>query len=146
MFAALFQKSSVWATLFARFGVGIVFLFHGAGKLLSIGPYAVGIAGTAGFFANLGIPAAGFFAWLVAIVETFGGLFIIVGLLTRYAAAALAIDMIVALALVHWPKGYSLANGGYEFVLVLLLLLISLLFSGAGSKLVLEKALWKKEV
>ena len=61
-------KHAEWAPVFLRLGVGIVFLVHGLGKLLAIGPAPLGLAGTAGFLASIGVPAAGFFAWVVALV------------------------------------------------------------------------------
>ena len=139
------SKYSDWSLVLLRIGIGVIFLVHGLGKLLSIGPYAAGIGGTAGYLASLGIPAALFFAWILALVETFGGVFILAGFLTRYAAAAIAIEMIVAIILVHLPKGFSVLNGGYEFPLLILLGAIALVLSGAGNKLVLEKKLFQKE-
>jgi hypothetical protein len=49
--------------------------------------------------------------------DTVGGL--IIGLFTRFFAAALAIEMLVALLFVHLPKGYAAAGGGYEYVLLI---------------------------
>ncbi len=135
----MIKKYASWSTLFLRLGVGIIFLIHGAGKLFNIGPTALGISGTADFFAGLGIPAALFFAWIVALVETLGGAALLLGIFTRYAALLLAIDMLTALLVFHLPKGFSILNGGYEFVLLLLLGNISLLLSGAGAKWNLEK-------
>ena len=139
-----FGKHSDWGVVFLRLGIGIVFLVHGLGKLLNIGPVALGITNTAGFFANIGIPAALFFAWVVALVETFGGLFVLVGLFTRISSILLVIDMLVAVLLVHLPKGFVVNNGGYEFALVLLLGAISLVLSGAGTKFVIENKLLGK--
>lgn len=132
------SKYADWGLVFLRFGIGIIFLVHGIGKLFGVGPVAAGIGGTSGYFAGLGIPAAVFFAWLVALVETFGGLFILLGLFTRYAALAISVEMLVAFFLVHWPKGFSIFNGGYEWPLILLMGSVTLVFSGAGKKLVLE--------
>jgi putative oxidoreductase len=146
MLNKIFRNSSMWSILFLRLGAGGVFFIHGIGKLLSIGPYAAGLAGTAGFLAGLGVPVPLLFSWLVALVETFGGLFILVGLFTRYAAIATGINMIVALALVHWKNGFAVGKGGYEFVLLLMFLSLSLMFSGAGKKWVLERKLFNKEV
>lgn len=134
-------KHSDWAVLFVRLAVGVVLLVHGLGKLFAIGPTAVGIAGFSGMLLGLGVPAAVFFAWVVALVETVGGLFILVGFWTRLSALLIAVDMLVAALLVHIPNGFSLANGGYEFVLVLFLASVSLVFSGAGKKWVLERTL-----
>jgi len=139
----LVKKYIVWSTLLLRLGIGIIFLVHGVGKLFNLGPTALGINGTANFFASLGIPAAMFFAWVVALVETFGGAALLLGVLTRYAALLLAIDMLTALLVFHLPKGFSILNGGYEFVLLLLLGNLSLLLSGAGKKWNLGKK-WEK--
>lgn len=133
-----FSNYADWSILFIRLGVGIIFLVHGLGKLFNIGPVALGIPGTTEFFASLGIPSPLFFAWLVALVESLGGLFIILGLFTRISALLVAIDIGVAILLVHLPKGFSASNGGYEFVLLLFLGAVSLVFSGAGKKIVLE--------
>jgi len=146
MLNRMFEKYSDWALVFVRLSIGLVFFVHGIGKLFNVGPTAVGISGTATYFANLGIPEALFFAWIVALVETFGGLFIFVGLFTRYAALGIAIDMVVAILLVHLTNGFFVLNGGYEYPLVLLLGSIALLFSGGGKKLVLEKKLFGNEV
>ena len=137
------KKYASWSTLFLRLGVGIIFLVHGVGKLFAIGPTALGIGGTANFFASLGIPAAWLFAWVAALVETLGGVALLLGIFTRYAASLLAVDMLTALLVFHLPKGFSILNGGYEFVLLLLLANLSLLLSGAGQKWNLGKK-WEK--
>lgn len=134
MLDLVIKKYAPWNTLFLRLGVGVIFLVHGVGKLFNLGPTALGISGTANFFASLGIPAAMFFAVVVALVETFGGVALLLGVFTRYAALLLALDMLTALLVFHLPKGFSILNGGYEFVLLLLLANISLLLSGAGKK------------
>ena len=141
MFNKFFEKYSEWSFVFLRLGRGIIFFVHGIGKLFSIGPLAVGINGTAGYFISLGIPAALFFAWIIALVETFGGLAILLGIFTRYAAALIAVEVIVAAVLVHLPNGFSVLNGGYEWPLILLMVAITLLFVGGGRKLSLEKLL-----
>ena len=52
--------------------------------------------------------------------------------------------MIVAILLVHLPKGFSIQKGGYEFTLLLLLGSIALFLSGAGKKWVLERKIVQK--
>ena|SRR3989344_2727595 len=138
------EKHSNKSIFFLRLGIGIVFLVHGVGKLLNVGPVALGLENTTGFFASLGIPAAGLAAIVVAIVETFGGLFILLGLFTRISAALLAVTMLVAIVLVHFSKGFSVGNGGYEFALLLLLGCVSLMFSGPGGVLSLESVIRKR--
>jgi putative oxidoreductase len=127
-----FSKYSDWAFVFLRLGVGIIFLVHGTQKLM-------GIAGTAGFLGGLGFPAATLFAWILAIVETLGGLFLIIGLYTRLSALLLSINMVLAISLVHLKNGFSNSNGGYEFTMLLLFGALTLLFGGPGKRLALEK-------
>ena len=117
-----------------RLAVGIVFLVHGVGKLFNIGPTAMGLSGFSGFLTSLGVPAASFAALVVALVETLGGLLVLLGLWTRVAALLLAINMFVAIILVHISNGFSVASGGYEFALVLFLSALALLCGGAGEK------------
>jgi putative oxidoreductase len=52
-------------------------------------------------------------------LELVGGICMIIGLFTRFVAAALAIEMLVALLFVHLPKGYAAGGGGYEYVLLI---------------------------
>ena len=85
-----------------RLALAIVFIIHGIGKLFGIGPYPIGIVGTTVFFTGVGLPFPMFFAFLVALVETFGGIFILVGFMTRLSAFVLAINMLVATLIVHF--------------------------------------------
>lgn len=134
-----------WSPVLLRLGLGIVFLVSGVGKLAGIGPKATGIEGFAGFLASLGVPAPVLFAWLVALVETAGGLLLLVGLLVRYAAVLLAGDMLVATLLVHLPNGFSVGDGGIEYTMVLCLASLSLALSGPG-RWALEYALFGREL
>jgi putative oxidoreductase len=143
MFNKTMSKYSDWGIIFIRLAVGIPLLMHGLGKLLNWGPFAAGIPGVTGFLTSLGVPAPVFFAWIVALVETFGGLFLILGLWTRLSALLIGINLTVALFLVHISNGYSVQNGGYEFILTLILGAVALFFTGAGKKLVLEKSISK---
>lgn len=139
-----FGKYAEWSTLLVRLGVGVVFLTHGVGKLFGVGPFALGITNTSGFFASLGIPAALFFALVVALVETLGGLAVLLGLFTRHAALLLAIDMVVAILVFHIPKGFYASTG--ELPLLLATGTLALLVGGAGKRWVLERMLLKKEL
>jgi hypothetical protein len=67
----------------------------------------------------MGVPLAGFVGPAVALLEFFGGLTLIVGVLTRVAALGLGLTMLGALLLAHLPAGFFLPNGS-EFVLSLL--------------------------
>ncbi|MGC2247825.1 MAG: DoxX family protein, partial [Terriglobales bacterium] len=80
-----------------RLVLGVVFFAHGAQKLLGwFGGY--GFHGTMGFFEHFGMPP--FVGFLIIITEFFGGLGLIVGLLTRIAALGIGVEMIGAIFLV----------------------------------------------
>ena len=68
---------------------------------------------------------------LAGVLETFGGLLLVLGLLTRPVALLLAVEMLVAFLQVHLPRGgVPLQNGGE---LPLLYMLIFLYFVGHGA-------------
>lgn len=105
-----------------RLTVGIPFLYHGVTKFMSMGA-------TVAFFASINLPA--WLAWLVALVETIGGLLIIVGVATQTVAVLFIFIMIGAIVTIKGGMGYG--NGGYELDLALLLASVGVLCAGAGS-------------
>lgn len=136
--AALPTRPGVGLALL-RVILGIIFVYHGAGKLFG------DLAQTAGFFASLGIPAPTLSAWLVALVEFGGGLALLLGLFARPAAALLIPVMVVAVLTVHGANGFANTNivgmgeagpifgmPGWEYHLTLIGGLLAVLFGGAG--------------
>lgn len=120
-----------WSPLALRLVGGTIFAAHGAQKLFGwFGGY--GLEGTGQFFGSIGLHPGEWMALLAGAAEFFGGLALIVGLLVRPAAAALALTMLVAIFAVHFSQGFFLDKGGYEYALALLALSVSLVFSGAG--------------
>ncbi len=119
------------AALALRVPVGIIFAAHGAQKLFGwFGGY--GLTGTAGWLESIGLAPGLLMALLAGGAEFFGGLALILGLLTRPAAFALSIAMVVAIFSVHFSNGLFISNNGYEFGLALLAASLSLLASGGG--------------
>jgi putative oxidoreductase len=109
-----------------RVATGAIFAAHGAQKL-----FVYGFSGVTGAFTQMGIPMPGIAGPLTGIVEFFGGLALVVGLLTRLAGFGLAITMLGAIAFVHLSAGFFAPNG-VEFPLALLAATIALAFTGAG--------------
>ena len=125
------QSNAGFAALALRIPIGIIFIAHGAQKLFgSFGGY--GLEGTGQWMESIGLAPGFLMALLAGSAEFFGGLFLLLGLLTRPAAIALAGTMIVAIFSVHAENGLFMSNNGYEFGLALLAASISLAFSGSG--------------
>lgn len=120
--ANLDNKNGDLAILLLRIGVGIIFIVAGWGKL-------TGIEGVQGFFGNVGIPLPGIMAWVVALVEFFGGILVLLGAYTRIPYLLLAFIMLVAIFMVKLPDGFS----GFRLELMLMLASLSLFFIGNGS-------------
>ena len=116
--------------------LGVVFLAHGSQKMLGLfGGF--GFHATMGFFTHMGVPAP--LAFLIICTEFFGGLGLIVGLLTRIASLAVAGLMIGAIFMVHLPNGFFMnwmgnqKGEGFEFHLLALAMAATLLLRGAGA-------------
>lgn len=120
-----------FAPLALRLAGGAIFVAHGAQKLFgAFGGY--GLEGTGQFFDSVGLSPGYLMALLAGAVEFFGGLALILGLLVRPAAAALAFAMLIAVFAVHFSNGFFLDKGGYEYALAMLAVSVSLVFSGGG--------------
>lgn len=144
MLEKLLQGKEEIGIMALRLMVGITFMAHGSQKLFGwFG--GGGIEGTAKFFSMIHIEPSVPMAILAGCGEFFGGLLLALGLFTRYAVVNLTVVMIVAIATVHWPKGFFLANGGYEFNLVLISSFAYFFFNGPG-KYSVEKMLFGKEI
>ncbi|PKF80783.1 oxidoreductase [Vibrio sp. vnigr-6D03] len=131
-----------FATLALRTPIGIILIAHGAQKLFGwFGGY--GLEGTGQWMASIGLAPSVLMAFLAGSAEFFGGLFLVLGLLTRPAALVTAFTMVIAIFSVHFENGLFLSNNGYEFGLALLAASVSLTISGSG-KLALDQSLNKK--
>jgi len=109
-----------------RVVVGVILFVHGCGKI------SAGATGVIGFFTKVGLPAPELFAYCAMFLETVGAACVVVGLFTRFFAAALAIEMLIALLTVHLAKGFGAAAGGYEYVLLIGIVLFSVAIRGGG--------------
>jgi putative oxidoreductase len=118
------------ALLILRIGLGVIFIAHGGQKLFGwFG--GGGLSSTAGFLGKMGFTPPVLWAVLLTLSEFGGGLFVLLGLLTRFAAASIIIGQIVAVATVHWRGGFFLPKG-FEYNFILIAVALALVLTGAG--------------
>jgi putative oxidoreductase len=127
----VFSTRAGFAALALRVPLGIIFVAHGAQKLFGwFGGF--GLDGTGQWMASIGLHPGYLMALLAGSAEFFGGIALVLGLLVRPAAAALAFSMLVAIVTVHIGHGLFVGNNGYEYALAMFAASVSLLVSGAG--------------
>ena len=136
MLRKLLHTNNDPALTVVRLVLGVVFFAHGAQKMLGwFGGY--GYTATMGFFEHNGIPAV--FAFLAIAAEFFGGLGLLLGLLSRVAAFGIACNMLVAIATVHHHFGLFMnwsgqqKGEGFEFHLLVLAITFLIMVRGAGA-------------
>jgi putative oxidoreductase len=125
-----------------RVALGVIFLMHGYLALAVIGP-----TGVAGYTARMGFPSAlgSALAWYLILAHSIGGLLLILGLWTRWAALAQLPIMASAFFLHHLRQGFFLTGivvdpvkdvaiaGGYEYTLLVLAATVTLVLAGGGA-------------
>jgi putative oxidoreductase len=137
MIRKLYATDDSTATAILRLVLGVVFFAHGAQKMLGwFGGF--GFSGTMGFFTQtMHIPAP--LAFLAIAAEFFGGIGLILGFLTRVGAFGIAMNMLVAVALVHHNFGFFMnwtgaqKGEGFEYHLLVLAIAAFLMVKGAGA-------------
>jgi putative oxidoreductase len=127
------KKLLMFGPLPIRILAGITFIVHGLPKFENV-------AGTQGFFGSVGLPPE--LAIPIGLLEVIGGIFLLVGIVTRIATALFIIEMIGATLLVKISKGFV---GGYELELLLTAVCISLLLTGPG-RVSIEWDVLKREI
>jgi putative oxidoreductase len=127
----LLNNLQPWGALLMRIVLGAAMVYHGYSKVVPAGGFHRGntfgaLEHHAHFVSTLGLPY--WLGYVSALTEFFGGLLVLFGLLTRFAAFMIACDMAVALVMVNRHHGYS----GSEYSLALFTIALMLLFYGAG--------------
>jgi putative oxidoreductase len=118
--------------LLGRLVLGLLMAAHGTQKAFGwFGGY--GLAGTGGYFEQIGFRPGRLFAATAAATEITGGLLLAAGLLTPIAAALIVSVMIVAAISVHWPHGVFAQNNGIEVPLIYGVVAAALALTGPGA-------------
>jgi putative oxidoreductase len=126
LIAALTARLAFLPPALARLCLGVAFIVTGWGKLHNLEQVTQ-------FFTQLGIPFASLQAPFIAGLEFFGGILLLVGLLTRVAAALLACTMIVALLTAIVPKAEGIGDIASAIEVAYLSLFIWLAVAGPGA-------------
>jgi putative oxidoreductase len=118
--------------LILRLVIGLTVAGHGAQKLFGWwgGP---GMTAWTGAMTRMRLRPAAPWAWTSAFAELIGGLALALGFLSPLGSFAIAAAMLVAIALVHWPKGFWAGKGGYEFNLSLIAGAAAVALAGPGT-------------
>jgi putative oxidoreductase len=139
--APLYTHSADLSYLVVRLTAGGMLLVHGLTKLTS--------ATIAGFAANSlsrrGIEPALPLAYVVWFLETVGAVCIILGLFTRFFAAAIGIQFLVITFVAHWAPGFgwSRPGGGWEYPLFWGLIWVAIGLRGGGPYSLDRKLGWE---
>lgn len=120
------EKEVAYALLATRIATAVFFITHGYDKFFS----EAGLAGFAGMLTKFGFPMPDIFAFLVAFAELFGGIAILLGIMTRFWAFWLVVISFVAWWVV---KGFALGMDKGDLDVLALGLTFALLFAGPGA-------------
>jgi putative oxidoreductase len=120
----VFEKLQPLSLLGLRLALGIISFYHGSARLMR-NPSA-----TLPAFTGLGLPS--YLLDVIATLELFGAILLVLGLLTRFTALLLTIEMGVALAGVDVPRGGIYAVQNYELSLAMCAAAFALVTTGAG--------------
>ncbi len=119
---------AAYGALLLRLILGIVYVMHAYLALVMYGP-----SGMIAFQAKNGIPFPEIGTWYLILAHGLGGICLVLGILTRWAALANVPVVLGALLFVHLKNGFWVFNNGYEYVLVLLVASVAVAMIGGGA-------------
>jgi putative oxidoreductase len=123
------NRLAPYGALLLRVSIGLLFLLHG----LYLKAFVFGMAGTGKYFVSLGLPV--WFAWVVMLYETIGGLALILGVYARLVAVLLGVHLLFAAYLGHGAHGwlFTAKGGGYEYPVFWAVACFALALIGSGA-------------
>ena len=146
--AGFYSHSRDLAWLIIRLTAGGMLLVHGINKVMPMaekGFTATIEAFAAGSLARRGIDPSVPLAYVVFGLETIGAVCIMLGLFTRFFAAAVAIEFAVITFVAHWPNGFGWISprGGWEYPLFWGLIIVAIALRGGGPYSLDRKLRWE---
>jgi putative oxidoreductase len=144
--AGFYVHSRDLSWLVIRLTAGGMLLVHGIMKVLPMaekGFSATVSAFASGSMARRGIEPAIVAAYAVFFLETIGAVMIILGLFTRFIAAAVAIEFAIITFVAHWPVGFAAGRGGWEYPLFWGLIIFAIALRGGGPYSLDRKLGWE---
>jgi len=118
------EKLKPFGPVFLRLGLGVIFIYHGYGKVFGEG------SGLGSSWNSHGM------ATIVQILVSWGELLcgagILLGFMTEIAALGIIIIMSGAIIMVHGKNGFSMMNHGFEYNYALIMMCLSLIAAGSG--------------
>ena len=126
----IYSAVSDFAEPILRIALGGILIPHGCQKLFGMFG-GMGLTANAALFERLGYSPGMFWGTLVGLTELVGGILLVLGLFTRFAAAAVLIFMIVAVKFTS-AKGFFWSAGGFEFPLLLGICALFFVIRGGG--------------
>jgi len=117
-----------YGAMLLRLILGIVYIMHAYLALVVFGP-----AGMIAYQVKSGIPFPEIATWYLILAHGLGGIFLVLGIYTRWAALANVPVMLGALVFVHLKNGFWAHQSGYEYALVLLVATVATAMIGGGA-------------
>lgn len=118
--------------LLMRLLIGSVFVAHGSQKLFGMFN-GIGLEGTARIVEGLGFSYSYLTAGIWGGIEFIGGIFLILGILVRFSAAAIAMTMLVRMWKINLMYGFFIHNGGVEYNILVISSCLPLILIGGGA-------------
>ena len=144
--AAFYAQTRDLSWLVIRLTAGGMLLVHGIMKVMPMSEQGITAtikAFAAGSMARRGIEPAIVAAYAVILLETIGAVLIMLGLFTRFIAAAAAIQFAVITFVAHFPQGFTWSKGGWEYPLFWGLILFAIALRGGGPYSLDRKLGWE---
>ncbi len=133
----MLRKNSELSPLLLRIALGAMFMAHAYLKysVFTVAGFETYLAGTTLPFINITLPSE--LAWPIIIAEGLGGLLILIGLFSR-TVTTLLLPILFGAILVHFPAGWSITNGGWEYSAFITLTSLAYIFGGSAGALAIN--------